>query len=343
MRMPASGRHVVFAGEGRVEVRERPVPEPGRGELLLRVEAAGLCGSDRGAWRDGNGVTPGHETAGRVAAAGDGTSAAVGVLGAVFLVAYCGRCERCRAGSRGACLAKEGMLGFDRDGGLADFVLVPERCFLPVAGDRTAEEAVLLLDTTSTALHAARRGGAGDAPPPTAAIIGAGPLGLGCALVLGALGVGRVVSIDLMPYRLALAERIGAVPVRAGPDALRAATEAAGGRPALVIEASGSPAGQRLAVDLVGTGGRVVFVGHSPSTLEIGVSRDLIVRETGLVGSEYFDPAELLAAEALMEAGRVDPRVIATHRFGLDAVSAAYAAFWSGETGKVIVLPGGAR
>ncbi len=116
-----------FRGDGRIALRAQSVPEPGPGELLIAVEAAALCGSDRRAFEAGSSVVPGHETAGSVRAAGAGTTVPEGTRGAIFLVAFCDRCERCAAGSRGACLQKEAMLGFDRDGGFAEFQLVPEK------------------------------------------------------------------------------------------------------------------------------------------------------------------------------------------------------------------------
>ena len=125
-------QRAVFHGQGGITVDEAPRPEPGPGELLIAVGVCALCGSDRGAWERGSRVTPGHEIAGTVVARGPGAETAVGARGAVFLVAYCGEGVTCRAGGREACLAKQGMIGFDRDGGFAEYAAVPERCFLAV-------------------------------------------------------------------------------------------------------------------------------------------------------------------------------------------------------------------
>jgi propanol-preferring alcohol dehydrogenase len=93
MRVP------VFAGARRIEFAERPVPEPGPGQLLLRVTANALCGSERDQYELGSPVTPGHEAAGVVAAAGPGTRTTLGTPGVVFLMDFCGACRSCRVGA----------------------------------------------------------------------------------------------------------------------------------------------------------------------------------------------------------------------------------------------------
>lgn len=332
-------RAALFRGNGRVELQERRIPEPGPTELLLKVEAAALCGSDRRAFEAGSGVVPGHETAGSVAAAGAGTSVPEGTRGAVFLVAFCDRCERCASGSRGACLEKEAMLGFDRDGGFADYQVVPERCFLPVDPALPADNAVMLLDMTGTPLHALRRAGALSSASRVAAVVGAGPVGLACVLALRAVGVPRVLALDVVPYRLEFARRLRAQPIAAdehAPDEVRAAV---GGLLPLVIEASGNPAGQRLALDILGPGGTLVVLGHSPAPLQVWPSRDLIEQEKTILGSEYFDTREFAENQRLLLDRRIAPQQLITHRLPLESIEEGYRVFWSGESGKVVVYP----
>lgn len=118
------------------------------------------------------------------------------------------------------------MLGFDRDDGFAEYVSVPERCFLPVESRLDLDDAAMLLDATGTAMHALRRLGCFEAPPESALVMGAGPVGLGCVLVLRAVGVTEVVAVDVAPFRLGVARRLGARPVvggEAATDSVRAA------------------------------------------------------------------------------------------------------------------------
>ena len=332
-----------FLGGGRVVVEERPVPEPRPGEVLVRVGACALCGSDRAAFRDGSPVTPGHETAGEVAAVGQGvTGVGVGARGVVYLVDYCGSCAACRHGWTNVCLARRRMYGFDAPGGLAEYQVVAAPCFLPVDPRLPADVATTLLDLFGTTAHALRRVGLGDPGSPAAsvAVLGCGPVGLGALAVAGALGVSERYGVDLVGYRLAMAERLGAVPVDAGDGDPVAAVRAS--RPDgcdVVVEAAGRAATQRQAIELAGPGGRVAIVAHSAEPLELWTSADLIRREVTLVGAEYFPVGELAANAELVAAGRLDPAPLVTDRFPLVEVQQAYDAFWSGRTGKVVVTP----
>lgn len=334
-------RRANFHGDGRITLEEAPDPLPARGELLLDVIAVGLCGSDRAVWTNGSAVTPGHETAGRVVGGGTGTQTAPGAVGSVFLVAWCGRCSRCLAGARGACIRKRAMLGFDRGGGFAEQIVIPERCFLPLDPTLPPETAVLLLDVTGTALHALRRCGAYDSPPRAALVMGAGPLGLGCVMALRAVGVERILALDLSAVRLDLAATLGAEVIAGGLDANEQVRAALPEGPLLVLEASGNPIAQRQALDLVSPGGTLVFLGHSPAALTVDVSRDLIAPEKQMIGSEYFDPGEYQENQQLILDGRLDPSLAVTHRFPLEDLAKAYELFWAGGTGKVLVFPSG--
>src|SRR5918997_386226 len=184
----------------------------------------------------------------------EGATTPVGSVGAVFLVAFCDRCAMCRAGSRGACLDREAMLGFDRDGGFAEYVSVPERCFLPVNPRLNLDDAAMLLDATGTAMHALRRLGCVEAPPESALVMGAGPVGLGCVLALRAVGVGEVVAVDVAPFRLDFARSLGARPVVGGEAAADSVRALLPDGPPVVIEASGNPLAQRQALDLLAPG-----------------------------------------------------------------------------------------
>lgn len=122
-----------FTGGGAVAWREVPVPGPG--QLLLAVRANALCGSDRRRYREGSPVTPGHEVAGVVAAAGPETATPTGTPGVAYLMVFCGACRGCRRGATNQCLDRRGDLGFNLDGGLGPYALVEERVFFSVPPD----------------------------------------------------------------------------------------------------------------------------------------------------------------------------------------------------------------
>jgi len=329
-----------FHGSGRISVERVPVPAPGAGEVLVEVHANALCGSDRHALRGGTEVIPGHEISGTVVGTGTGVDEErLGTRGVVYLVDACESCAACAAGSPNMCLRKRGAIGFSRDGGLAEHVRVPAKCFLPVPDIVPLDHATALLDLFGTTLHAFRRSGR-DIAGADVAVMGCGPIGIGAVAVAIALGAGTVHACDVIPYRLELAGRMGATVVDGREeDVGRPIRERVPDGCSVVIEAAGTPETQRAAVDLCGPGGCVVIVAHSAAPLELRTSPDLIQLERALIGSEYFPRSDFGDGVELVGQGRLDPAPLLTHRFGLDEVEAAYDAFLGGATGKVLVLP----
>jgi threonine 3-dehydrogenase len=329
-----------FLGEGRIALETRPVPDPGPGEVLIRVHACATCGSDRHAWTHGSAITPGHEGSGTVVAAGEGVTLPIGTRGAVYLVAYCGTCRMCRRGETGACLQKERMIGFTHDGAYADYMAVPERCFLPIDPAMHLDNANMLLDVLGTTLHAIRRSRIAPEHMAAVCIMGAGPIGQGAIIALRGLGVPNVFAVDVNSCRLEMAAKLGASVFdgREGDVVTRIRALIPEG-PDFVLEATGNQVAQRQAIDLVAAGGPVVFVGHSPNPFEVRSSADLIAQEKLLIGSEYFGVAEFPLNLALVRDGHVDPLPVITHRMPLDQIEDAFKLFWSGMTGKVLVCP----
>ena len=140
------------------------VPEPGPGQVLVRIHAAGVCGTDLhildGMIKpDPYPMTLGHEAAGIVAAAGEGARASAGDRVAVYNKLFCGSCEQCMAGRLNICDTEPGQLGFNMDGGDADYVVLPERNLVPVPDAVDFATAAVLTCAGMTAVHAARLSG----------------------------------------------------------------------------------------------------------------------------------------------------------------------------------------
>lgn len=329
-----------FLGGGRIGSHERPVRDPGMGELLLRVRANALCGTDRAQLHDGSAVTPGHETAGDVMAAGPGTSTPVGTPGVVFLMDYCGECRSCLAGATNQCLAKRADMGFTHDGGLGQFELVHETNFFATGPELDPAEATLLLDVMGTSSHALVRAMAVRDDIASVVVVGAGPVGLGM-VAMARLLLGPDVPIlvtDLHPYRLELAARLGATPVdlqrREPADALREAGLADGAD--VAIDTAGSEAARRAMLDGLGRRGVLVCVGHGEG-LRLSVSRDLIGPERAVMGSEYFRYEALSGNLGLLRENRAYLGQIITHRLGIGELEEGYRLFLAGNTGKVVI------
>ena len=121
-----------FLGRGEIDFVEKPVPVPQRGQLLVRIKANALCGSERGQFLDGSEVTPGHEIAGVIVDAGPEACTEVGTCGVLYLMDFCGECRSCRLGLTNQCMNKRGDIGFNRDGGYGEYISVSENIFFPV-------------------------------------------------------------------------------------------------------------------------------------------------------------------------------------------------------------------
>ncbi len=328
-----------FRGAGQITFGEKPIPVPGPGELLIAVRANALCGSERGQFLNGSPVTPGHEAAGIVAAAGPGCSTPVGAAGVIFLMSFCGRCRSCVRGFTNQCLAKLGDMGFTRDGGYGPYELVPERIFFPVDDDLPLAEATMLLDVMGTGSHALRRAQLVHSDIESVAITGAGPVGLG-VLAMSRLLFGEqlpVLIADHVPYRLELAARLGGTPVDlAEQTLLDAVCEHTGGSVDLAVDASGKSVARQACIEALAQRGVLVCVGHG-ERLELQVSSDLIAAERAVLGSEYFRYDELADNLRLLREHRAYLSQIITHRFPIEAIDEAFAVFWAGDTGKVVI------
>jgi threonine dehydrogenase-like Zn-dependent dehydrogenase len=325
-----------FTGAGNIEFADHEYPDPGPGQLLLAVQANALCGTDRNQYYDGSDVVPGHEAAGTVLQAGDGTSTPVGTRGAVFLMDFCGECRSCKLNATNQCLAKRADMGFTNDGGYGPYELVHESNFFPITDDIAIGNATMLLDVMGTSSHALGRAALVRQDVESVYIAGAGPIGLGLT-VMSKLKFGADVPVyisDFSRWRLDFAESFGAIPLLA--DDLKAA-----GAPDLAFDASGKESARRAALDLISQRGALICVGHGES-ITIDVSGDLIAPEHAILGSEYFRYDEMPGNLAVLaEHQDLISRVI-SHRFPVAEIGEAFRLFMTGETGKVVITQEGA-
>jgi threonine 3-dehydrogenase len=320
-----------FDGNGKITFGERVYQDPGPSQLLLRVEANAICGTDRAPYYEGSAVVPGHEAVGTVISAGPGTSTVVGTRGAVFLMDYCGSCRSCRLGATNQCLDKRADMGFTHDGGYGPYELVHETNFFPVGDDMSAVSATLLLDVMGTSGHAIGRARLIRPDIESIYIAGAGPIGLGLLLAvqlrLGA-DVPTYIS-DLSAWRRDYAAQLGAEPIDPSATSNLPAADVA-------FDSTGKAAARRSALDCLTKRGALICVGHG-ETVTLDVSADLITPERAVLGSEYFRYDEMPENLALL---RTHPHVMAkaiTHTMPVEQLTEAMEMFFAGETGKVVV------
>ncbi|HUT21228.1 MAG TPA: zinc-binding dehydrogenase [Anaerolineae bacterium] len=335
-------RGVVFPGDRRAEVRDYPDPEPGPGEVVVRMKASGLCGSDlhlyrqTAAQRAGNDTIPGHEPSGVVEMLGAGVDTVrVGDRVSVYHYRGCGHCKHCRAGNVMWCAERRGY-GGPIHGADADLLLTDARNCMPLPDELSFAHGALMACAAGTAFSSMRKLQASGED--TLVIFGQGPVGLCGLLVAKAMG-GRVIGVDPIPERRALALRLGAdaaldpsaVDVR---EAIRDLTHGEGAD--LAFETSGSAAGQNGAVDCLRLGGKAVFVGFGVRGKTLNPSQ-FIGRQLTLMGSfvipiyMYDDLAQFILDHNLPLEEMV------THRFSLEEAPQAFALFDQGATGKVIL------
>jgi len=324
-----------------------PVPQPGPGELLLRVDAAGLCHSDLHVIDSGGRLpyalpfTVGHEVAGTVAAVGAGvTSAWLGEPVAVHGVWSCGLCRRCRQGRENACLRLTGPIGcgLGYDGGLAEFMLVPSDRFLVRTNGLPAELVAPLTDAGLTAYHAVAANLDVVTDEAVVLVIGVGGLGHLAIQVLRSLSSATVVAVDPRESARALALRHGAEVAVADvglATAILDGLEAEGGAD-LVLDFVGSPSTLSKAAGLLAPGGRLVVVGSAGGELVASKAGGL-PRDWQLSAPFWGTRTDLEAVVALAARGAV---VAESERGNLADAPELYRRLRRGEIrGRAVVVP----
>jgi D-arabinose 1-dehydrogenase-like Zn-dependent alcohol dehydrogenase len=325
-----------------LRLTERPEPEPGPGEVLVAVRACGVCGTDLkitgGKLPNINPPRiPGHEAAGVVAKVGEGVSGlAPGMPVTLYYYVSCGHCRNCRSGRGTICTDFRGRLGFERDGGFAEYVLVPAENCIPIPADMSFADAGVLEDAVATPYHAlVTRGGlrAGE----TVLVMGSGGLGLHAIQVAHAAGA-FVVAVDVDESHLELALHYGADrTIRYTPGSyaedVRRATD---GELDMVVETVSRPETIRQNAEALHPGGRLVLIGYSPGTELLLETSHTVLSEITVLGSRAAGRHEVEAAVELVARGLVRP--VITARYRLEDVNDALEALRQGRTvGRAVV------
>lgn len=323
-----------YAGNSRIELREAPAPLPGPGDVLIRMVASVICGSELHDYRGdhgGKGIA-GHEGVGQVVSAPATAGLAEGQLVAVQVLSGCGNCERCLAGDPEHCTTTR-----FHGGTHAEFMAVPAMCCRPVPADIPPDVAVLLGgDAIGTPYHALSRLGISAAD--TAAVFGCGPIGLGCVAVLRFFGA-RILAVEPVAYRRELARKLGAEIALdpAAEDAAARVRELTGGRGASVtLDCSPEAETVTLALESAAIHARVALIGEKPAA-SIRPSPQFIRKELTVYGSWYFTGPDYFRILDLYRRG-LDLSGLVTHRFPLGEVDRAFATFASRQSGKVLLL-----
>jgi propanol-preferring alcohol dehydrogenase len=322
---------------------EVPSPQPGPGEVVVRVTAAGLCHTDlhfvSGLLNLGVApLTLGHEIVGRVEAVGAGVPASrAGERVVLYYYAGCGTCRFCLAGEENLCDALRAEHGFVTDGGFAERVRAPARNAVPLPASVSDAEAAPIGCAVTTAVHACALAGVGLGD--TAVVLGAGAVGFGLVQVARLRGA-RVIAVGRSEDRLARARALGAdATVRAGGEDVVARIRAlTGGRGAdVVFELVATRETMGWSLAMLAKRGRLVFVGYSEDDLRVHPIQ-LVVGEQLVTASVGCTLAELQESVDLVASGRV--KTVVDRTVPLDRFQEAVDALSAGAlVGRAVLLP----
>ena len=325
-------------------VKSVPKPTAGPGDVLIAVRHAGVCGTDLhiadwDAWAQGRLKPPlvvGHEFAGEVVVVGDGVAELKpGQLVTAEGHIVCGHCLQCRTGNSHICRRTQ-IIGVDRDGAFADYIVMPATNVLPLNGIPTEVGAVM--DPMGNGFHTVLTAGI---PGSTVFVVGCGPIGCFAVGIARAAGAAKVLASDVNPKRLALAARMGAhVIIDAGKDdVVRTVQAETGGEGAdVVCEMSGVPSALHQALAAVRMGGRVQLLGIPKGEVPIDFASEIIFKGItvyGVIGRKMYETWHQM--RRYLTAGLFDPRPVITHQFPLTRIAEALAAIRSGDAGKIIL------
>jgi len=335
----------------KLEVVDMPLPEVGPEDLLVEVQACGICGSDIHGWDGSSGrrippLVMGHEAAGIVSQVGQAVQGfQVGDRVTFDSTVSCGKCSACRKGSINLCENRQ-VLGvscqeFRRNGAFAQFVVVPQNISYKLPADLPFEHAALI-EAVSIAVHAANRTPVklGD----TAVVVGSGMIGLLVVQAIRLAGCARVIAVDLEDSKLQLAQELGA-DVGLNPkhcDVVAEVKRLTGGHGAdVTLEVVGATPTVKMAIECTRKGGSITLVGNLAPQVEFPLQA-VVTRELSVYGScasngEYPECIEYLRRGDI----RVDPLI--TAKAPLDEGPNWFARLYAGEPGamKVVLQPNG--
>jgi threonine dehydrogenase-like Zn-dependent dehydrogenase len=340
---------VVLPGNSTVEFREYDVPVPGHGQVLIKMKASSICGSDiRAIYREHlgkgpegyQGVISGHEPCGQIVQVGPGCkSFKTGDRVVVYHISGCGVCDECRHGYMISCRSTHrAAYGWQRDGGHADYMLAEENTCVALPDTLTYVDGALCACGFGTAYEALRRMQVSGQDKML--ITGLGPVGLAAAMLGRALGATQIVGTDLSDKRMAIATDLGLVDnvVKADENALDNIMRVTNDKGCEVaIDCSGASSARLLALQGTRDWGRCAFVGEG-GNVTFEVSKYLIHKQITLFGSWVTSLKHLEELVERVDRWGIHPDRTSDVRLPLASASEAYQTAADGQTGKVCIV-----
>jgi 6-hydroxycyclohex-1-ene-1-carbonyl-CoA dehydrogenase len=338
----------VFHGPNRpLQIEEVDKPEPKANEIVVKVASCGVCMTDLHYIDHGvptfkkPPMILGHEPSGTV----DGIGTEVKTFGPgqrviIPPVFSCGHCKNCREGRENICENMR-MMGNNFDGAYAEYVAVSAKDCINLPEDLPLLESAVIADALSTPYHAVKNRGR-VRPGDWVAVFGCGGVGINTVQFAAAAGA-RVVAIDIVEKKLALARELGAMHTLNPSDgdeksflkALRSLTD---GGPEIAFEVIGKKQVMELAYKAVRTGGRLVLVGYTHEDILLNAGR-MMYREMEVLGSLGCRPVDYPKIIGMIQSGKIQLKPVVTHRLPLDRINDAFELLRKGESLRTIVTP----
>ena len=333
------------------ELEDVPIPEPGEAEVLVRVHAASICGTDLhiydwNEWAEGRIRTPmtfGHELAGTVEEVGPEVHHVTpGAFVAAETHIACGVCSTCRTGRAHICRNLK-ILGVDTNGAFAEYVVVPSENAW-IVGEGIQPDHASVMEPFGNAVHATfGTEGGEDLLTNPVAVIGCGPIGLFSVAIARAAGAWKVIAIEPNDERRALASKMGAdllvdPKVEDPVHAVLEATNRTGAE--VVLEMSGNASAIDQGTRMLARGGRMSLLGLPDRPVTLDLNDQVIFKEArlqGITGREMFRTWQ--QTTTLLSTGRVDVTPVITHRLPMERFQEAFETTASGHSAKVIMFP----
>jgi len=321
----------LFHGSGKpLEITEVPTPEPGAGEILVKVAACGVCHTDLHyidhgvpTFKDPPMIL-GHEPSGIVAKAGAGVkNFKEGDKVLLPAVLTCGYCVNCRRGRENIC-DNMVMFGNHVDGAYAEYVVAPAKDALPMPDDVPLEEGSIIADAISTPYHAVVIRGqvrAGD----NVVVFGCGGVGINAVQVAAAVGA-SVIAVDIVPEKLEMARKLGAQAVVNASKEERidkTIKKLTGGGADVSFEAIGNPKTIQDAFACIRKGGRTVVIGYTNKNVELPASK-IMFFEQEIIGSLGCRPVDYPKIIEMARTGKIKLKELVTGRFPLEKINDAF-------------------
>ncbi len=336
-------------GNSTVEMRHAQVPAPRHGEVLLRVKASTICGSDiRCIYHEHlgkgpeayQGVIAGHEPCGQIVETGEGCRRfQIGDRVIVYHISGCGVCNDCRRGYMISCTSMEyrRAYGWQRDGGMAEFMIAEEKDLIALPDELSYADGAQVACGFGTVYEGLEKIGINGNH--AVLITGLGPVGLATAALCRKLGAQRIIGIDVVPERMKIALDMGlcdAVLASGSSNVNEVKTLTGGFGVERAVDCSANQAARATAIRATRKWGKIVFIGEG-GKVEISPSPDMIHDQKTLYGSWVTSTWLMEELVEKLVRWNLHPAEIITHRFSLKRANEAYALMAAGRCGKVAI------